>query len=252
MQSIKTSLACFAAIALILFCGCTKYEKPGHVDKPGIVLTFDDHYVDDWYQYRNLFDSFGVKVTFYVSNYRNFTPEQKDKLHELQRRGHEIAFHSTTHANFAKYAKENKIAELMKEEVEKGMELMQKDGFYPTTFAYPYGKHTEILDNAMLRKFKSVRALNGSKNYAKSFTAKCNASVLYAIGLDQTSGKSTEEIINLVNLAKINNNCLVMVAHHIETPNNRMCVTYQRLKQIFQKAKELDMTFYTASQVSRK
>ncbi|MBD0366360.1 MAG: polysaccharide deacetylase family protein, partial [Flavisolibacter sp.] len=70
-------LICFAA-------GCAKYNREGFLPEPGVALTFDDSYIDEWYQQINLFDSFDVKATFYISNYNAFSPEQKRKLHALE------------------------------------------------------------------------------------------------------------------------------------------------------------------------
>jgi peptidoglycan/xylan/chitin deacetylase (PgdA/CDA1 family) len=220
--------------------------------QPGIALTFDDNYIDDWYQCLPLFDSFGVKATFYISNYKYIPYEQKQKLRVMADHGHEIAYHSTNHIDFARTLHSETMAKLVKDEIEDGMEMMKKDGFYPTTFAYPYGSHTDALDKCLLRKFKSLRALNGSKNYAKSFVPNTDNSMLYAIGLDKSSKKTNEELINLVRLAKENNTCVVFVGHHIAKPDDPMHVPYLRLKKIIKTAKELGLTFYTAAEISRR
>ncbi|HEX2607266.1 MAG TPA: polysaccharide deacetylase family protein [Flavisolibacter sp.] len=243
----------FAALGcLIFFCACTKYEKVGSINKPGIALTFDDGYVDEWYQFLPLFDSFQVKATFYVCGYKNLSPEQKKKLKTLQQHGHEIAFHSTSHPDFVKYLQRNKIAKLEEEEIRQGLQDMNNDGIYPQTFAYPYGSHNEILDNCLLRRFKSIRALNGTKNFSKSFAPTTDNSILYAIGMDLSSGKTTEQLLNFVSLAKQNNDCLVLVGHHINNHDTKMEVPYYRLKKIIKSAVEQGLEFYTASAISRK
>jgi peptidoglycan/xylan/chitin deacetylase (PgdA/CDA1 family) len=247
-----TVLGCiFSAGLLIVLSSCRKYETQGRMAVPGIALTFDDGYVDDWYKCLNLFDSFHVKATFYITRYAELSADQKKKLKEIQAHGHEIAFHSTNHPDFSKFAHNNGISRLIKEEIEKGLEDMHRDGYYPTTFAYPYGSHTAELDQCLLRRFKSVRVLNGTKNYSKSFTATSDNSILYAMGMDRSAGKTNEELINLVNLAKTNNNCLVLVGHHVQQKNTKMEVPYNRLKRIITTASQLNMTFYTVSEISR-
>ena len=54
----------------------------------GIALTFDDNYIDNWYPNLDLFDSLGVKATFYISNYNKLSDAQKDKLREIKNHGH--------------------------------------------------------------------------------------------------------------------------------------------------------------------
>ena len=116
----------------------------------GIALTFDDNYIDNWYPNLDLFDSLGVKATFYISNYNKLTVAQKNKLREIRDHGHEIAFHSTNHVNFLKCADSSGVEKMIRVEISHGLRLMNNDGFYPTTFAYPYGKHNDMLDKLLL------------------------------------------------------------------------------------------------------
>lgn len=217
----------------------------------GIALTFDDHSVEEWYNSLPLFDSFKVKATFYVSNYPKLTEKDKWMLHQLQDHGHEIAYHSLTHPDFVKYLKKHPPAQLLSEEIDKGMALMNADGFYPKTFAYPYGSHNNQTDQLLLKRFKSLRALNGSPDRSKSFTATSDNTMLYSIGLDLSSGKSMDELLNLISLAQQNSNCLVLLGHHINQPATKMQVPYERLKKIITTVHERKMKFYTVSEISR-
>ena len=248
----KTAVLSVALLALVSFYSCKKYDHPGHMPKAGIALTFDDDYIDDWYKYLIFFDTSNVKVTFYISNYLKLTADQINKLHILKDHGHEIGYHSVTHPDFVKYLQNNSMGKLEHEEIIKGLERMNKDGFSPVTFAYPFGSHNEVLDNCMLRRFKSIRFLNGTTNYAKSFTTSNDNYELYAMGMDMSSGKSNQELVNFVKQAKENDNCLVLVGHHIGRKDLEMQVPFMRLKAIVKAAKDLGMEFYTASEISRK
>ncbi len=112
-------------VVLYVFTGCKKFQKQGNMQEPGIVLTFDDDYIDNWYTYLPLLDSAGAKVTFYVCKYNRFTAEQKRKLTVIKNHGHEIAFHSTSHYNMPEYVYKYKhtLEELMRCEIEAGLEL---------------------------------------------------------------------------------------------------------------------------------
>jgi peptidoglycan-N-acetylglucosamine deacetylase len=186
---------CIAIV--LLFAGCKKFEKTGHVKEPGIVLTFDDDRVDNWFKYLPMLDSAGVKATFYICKYNRFTDEQKRKLTIIQAHGNEIAFHSTNHYNMEEYVYKQKhtIDDLMRCEVEAGLKLMNKDGFYPTTFAYPYGAHNGVFDKVLMRYFKSVRALNGTQDFSKSVVPTTNNDVLYGLGIDKSSKRSDGDIL---------------------------------------------------------
>ena len=157
MNFISKRIGYLTLITIILFVifSCNKKDVTSGGNTPGaIALTLDDYSIDNWYSYINVLDSLGVKATFYISNYKVLTGKQKDKLHDIQKRGHEIAFHSTNHVNFVKYADSAGWNKLIKKEIADGLRMMNNDGFYPTTFAYPYGQHNDKLDKLLLKHFK--------------------------------------------------------------------------------------------------
>jgi peptidoglycan-N-acetylglucosamine deacetylase len=242
---------CTLLVIIGLFSGCKKFEKQGHLQEPGIVLTFDDNKIDNWVDYLPLLDSAGVKATFYICKYNRFTSEQKNKLSIIQSHGHEIAFHTTNHYNMEDYVYKQKhtIDELMRCEVEAGLKMMNKDGFYPTTFAYPYGAHNGVFDKTLMRYFKSVRALNGTQDFSKSIVPTQNNDLLYGLGIDKSSKRSDADVISVLQSAKNNNTCAVFVAHEINTAS-KFSITLERLFKIISFVKANNLKYYTASQIS--
>jgi hypothetical protein len=119
-------------------------------------------------------------------------------------------------------------------------------------FAYPYGAHDSESDYCLLWFFKSVRALNGTANYAKSLTATSEERILYAMEMDENSNKSDHVYDIMLESAKENNNCFILVGHRIEYGNNNLKVPLYRLRHLIAKAKELGLKFYTVSEISRK
>ncbi|HUS00749.1 MAG TPA: polysaccharide deacetylase family protein [Chitinophagaceae bacterium] len=230
---------------------CNKNDIANVNSRGGIALTFDDHYVDNWHQYMGLFDSMGVRATFYISNYNKFTAAQKIKLREIKEHGHEIAFHSTNHVNFLKYADSSGCNRLIKEEVRDGLRLMNNDGFYPTTFAYPYGKHNDVLDKMLLRTFKSVRALNGTQDFSRSLAFLQGNTLLFGLGIDESSKRNLEKIKGLLFLAQQTNHCAVLLVHNIERNNLKMQIPLSKLKEILSTANSLNLKFYTISEISK-
>ena len=140
-------------------------------------------------------------------------------------------------------------AELMKCEIEDGLKLMNRDGFYPVTFAYPYGAHNGIFDKLLKRYFKSVRALNGTNDFSRSLAQTENNNLLYGLGIDKSSNRSDVNIMQLLAGAKENNNCAVLVAHNINT-GARLSVTMDRLLKIFTAVKNIGLKYYTVSEIS--
>ena len=236
---------------LLFFVGCTKYKKDGSLKDPGVVITFDDNYVDNWAEYLPLLDSAGVKATFYICRYNRLNAEQKKKLKEIQNHGHEIAFHTTNHYNMMDYVYKHKHTpeELMKYEVEDGLKLMNCDGFYPTTFAYPAGAHNGLFDKMLMRYFKSVRALNGTNDFAKSLIPTEKNELLYGLGIDKSSKRPDEAIMQVIKSASDNRDCAIFVAHMINSPN-QLSVTRERLLKMFAYIKSLGLKYYTVSEIS--
>lgn len=238
-------------LVAVLFAGCTKFHKEGSIKDPGIAITFDDNYVDNWVDYLPFLDSNHVKATFYICRYNRFTPEQKNKLRLIQSRGHEIAFHTTNHYNMMDYVYKHKhtMDEWMKNEVENGLKIMNCDGFYPVTFAYPSGAHNGLSDKMLQRYFKSVRALNGTNDFAKSLVPTENNQVLYGLGIDKSSKRSDNDVLELIKSAADNKDCAIFVAHNING-HMPLSVTKERLQLIFNYVNSLGLKYYTVSQIS--
>jgi peptidoglycan/xylan/chitin deacetylase (PgdA/CDA1 family) len=237
-------------LVFLLFAGCTKFKKEGTVAHPGVVITFDDNYVDNWVDYLPMLDSSGVKATFYICRYNRFTPDQKNKLRLIQSKGHEIAFHTTNHYNMMDYVYKHKhtLDEWIQKEIVNGLKQMNQDGFYPTNFAYPAGAHNGVADKMLQRYFKSVRALNGTNDYSKSLIPCENNPVLYGLGIDKSSKRTDESILTLIDAAKQYNGYAIFVAHNIEK-NIPLSVTKERLQKMFDYIKSKGLKYYRVSDI---
>ena len=251
MRNNFTRLLCMLVLTSMFFWGCTKFEKKGQLSPAGIVLTFDDDRVDNWFQYMPFLDSANVKATFYICKYHKFTAEQKQKLAIMQSHGYEIAFHSVSHYDMLKYVYKYKhtIDELMQNEIESGLKQMNRDGFYPTTFAYPYGAHNGIYDKMLMRYFKSVRALNGTADFSKSLAPTEKNDILFGLDIDKSGKRSEADILRLIQSAADNKNCAVLVAHDINN-GKPLSVSRELLQKIIDKVKALGLKYYTVSEIS--
>ncbi|HAO46536.1 MAG TPA: polysaccharide deacetylase family protein [Ferruginibacter sp.] len=249
----RRNIALLILATMWLFSGsCKKFEKAGQLNQAGIALTFDDDRVDNWFEYLDLFDSANAKVTFYICKYNRFTPEQKRKLAIIQNRGHEIAFHGTNHYNMMDYVYRYRhtMDETIKCEVADGLKLMNRDGFYPTSFAYPYGAHNGLFDKMLMRYFKSVRALNGTNDFSMSQASTEKNEVLFGLGIDKSSRRSDVNVADVIRSAYNNNTCAVFVSHDINT-SKKLSVTIERLHKIFAQVKQLGLKYYTISDISK-
>jgi peptidoglycan/xylan/chitin deacetylase (PgdA/CDA1 family) len=125
----------------------------------GLMLSFDDASVDDWFALRDVFDAHATRATFFVSNFGELTLDQRAKLHVLADEGHAIEAHGMGHRDAPTYADAHGVTRYLADEIDPLLDAMLADGFTPTTFAYPYGARTKQLDDALLERFRLIRSL---------------------------------------------------------------------------------------------
>jgi hypothetical protein len=128
----------------------------------GVLLSFDDNYIDAWYSARELFDKYGARVTFFVSKYDQASAEERRELHALADDGHAIEAHTRRHLHGPRYVEENGMKSYLHDEVLPSLDLLRADGFNPTVFAYPFGARTAETDRAILKYVDRLRSVSYS------------------------------------------------------------------------------------------
>jgi len=143
-------------LILISFNGCRQKSDPIH--KGGLAISFDDHFIDEWYQLRPLFRKYDAKVTFFITCGDSLTNDEISKLKDLRSDGHEIGFHGTLHG-VSTMMIENLGPQKYKEaELSPGMKFMKKAGFNPTSYAHPGGNRNKQVDSVLFANgFKILR-----------------------------------------------------------------------------------------------
>lgn len=241
-----------AATFVLLFDGCNKSVPKGKLPSGQVAITFDDASIDNWYRHLDFLDSLHIKATFYVSAYHTLDTAQKKKLKEIENRGHEIAYHTATHADLVKEVARRGMAKMEESEIDPDLALMRRDGYKVSNFAYPYGSHSSQINTCLLRKFKSVRALSNHQNYNKSLVKETGEwKVLYGANIDNNSRLKEDGILNLMDKAKDHHDCLVLVAHQIDIPSIKLQISRQRLILISQAAADRNLEFVTINQIAR-
>ena len=123
----------------------------------GWAFTVDDDEVDTWYGWRDFLKQHHVKVTFFVTRFDRFSPEQKRKLHELAADGNDIEAHGKAHENAVDYVKAHGVDAYLRDEVMPSKATLVTDGYPIVAFAYPYGAHTKAIDDALGAQFALLR-----------------------------------------------------------------------------------------------
>lgn len=126
----------------------------------GVALTFDDAHIDEWHEQRALFAAYGARVTFFVTRIHRLSTARLDKLHELGADGHAIESHGLNHVHAPEYVEEYGLRAYVDDEILPSLAVMRREGFTPTTFAYPYGARTSEIDRAVLKHVALVRSIS--------------------------------------------------------------------------------------------
>ncbi len=150
----KISFSAILIFILIFFSYC---KVPDKEMTPGLLLTFDDRNMLHWEKQIPLFEKYDAHVTFFIDHFDELTTEQLEALQKLRNAGHAIGCHGLKHRNAAEYSEEYSIEKYISDEIAPAIESMNKMGFFPTSFAYPYSKRNEKTDNELLKYFRHLR-----------------------------------------------------------------------------------------------
>ncbi len=237
-------------LLLVLFHGSCKKGVP---EKSGIAFTFDDHYILQWYNARDLFNEYGIKATFFINRPQNLLAEDIIMLKQLENDGHEIACHSMNHIDLIDFLSNHTVNDYINQEVIPAIEIMNQFGFKVSAYAYPYGKSTPESDKELLKYFKVLRKAtynieNTEINKIDRIFTKINSSrVVDAMGIDSGYGISLENLENGMIRAKRNNEVLVVYAHCIEQKELGSNISREYLKQAFELSKKQHLNAVTFS-----
>lgn len=232
------AFAIIISILSITNFGCHKADIPyGKFENGAIAFTFDDHFIDNWYRYLRLLDSLQIKATFYISHYHRFSDDQKSKLHTIEAHGHEIAYHTASHPDLVKEVKKKGMAVVIRDEIERNLHQMKRDGFDVNNFAYPFGAYDACLNTSLLRMFKSVRCVTNRQNFERGFVGQSGEQQVYfGVPVDMNAALDDAKITEFIGTAKERHDCLILFAHQIQRENVAYQISVDRIKLIAREA----------------
>ncbi len=245
---LKTVLLC--AFFILFSCEKEKTKPEIKVYRAGVILSFDDAYVDEWFDTDQKLKKYSWKATFCVCKINTLRHYEIKKLLELQKEGHEIAGHGLHHYHAEKFVKKYGINEYFKQEINPMLSLMHFYGFKVTSFVYPYGGRNKELDAALLNKFKIVRGRAFCEEVASKQGCYFNHSkMVYSFSIDDTHNHfNIPHLLKLLDYAKNNDKILILNSH--KTVEN-VTADYQTknatLELICKYIKRNNMKFYTLS-----
>jgi peptidoglycan/xylan/chitin deacetylase (PgdA/CDA1 family) len=222
--------------------------------QPGLILTFDDDYVDTWYNAEKELRPYNWKATFFICKYSAFTKDQKEKLHYLQKMGHDIAGHGYNHENAVKYVAQHGLDAYVKNEILPLKEAMQKDGFDIKSFAYPDGARNSALDKRLLNYFDFIRGTTYGELYPKSqYCYYEDNRVIYGLGIDDDYEQfNLEYYKSLLLYAKEHNKIVIFYGHKtVDSADERLETPIGLLKQLCAFAAENKLKFYSVDDLKK-
>ena len=255
----------FFAFILSFIISCQK--KPANSEKAGIAISFDDHFINDWYALRPLFQKYDAKVTFFLTCPDTFTPDEIIKIKQLQKDGHEIGFHGTIHGNATEMLKSQGAQKYIEIELEPGLKNLEQIGIKPTSYAHPGGNHTGQADSILLANgFKILRDVAQAERKLFGipiyhFAPRIMSWIYYpfnkeqvvdALMIDEGTNISENEIKEAIKKAKDTNTTLMLFGHQplYEKPKNgQYGFSVAFLETILKEAKAQNLKFCTMSEL---
>jgi peptidoglycan-N-acetylglucosamine deacetylase len=226
--------------------------------KGSVRFTFDDNYIDSWYEVRDSLLKYDIQATFFISGFQKLSNEKVIKLIELENLGFEIGFHSVNHIDATVFLEDHSTDEYFNQEIKPDLDSMRAAGFSINSFAYPFGKGTPLLDSLLLKEFKHIRYVAESQRngpiknlgmFDEGFSIRDLASISSAIGIDSNYQTPLALISQALQKAKNDNEILTLYAHKIvlESPKSYQ-VKLSTLISIAKEAKRLELKSITFSQ----
>lgn len=188
-------------LLLTFACSCTRNDTYQHKtsSQGGVCISFDDRTIDQWFELRELYNQYNARVTFFVTRFDSLTPAQVEKLRVLQSDGHEIGFHGALHVVSERYIREYSMEEYLTNEIVNGINTMNRNGFYPTSFSYPYSAKYKGTDEELLKYFYVLRnevVLREEDNIVDAgvFFKHDGSRLVNAIAIDRNSALTPEQL----------------------------------------------------------
>ena len=228
-------------------------KNNGKEPNAGVVISFDDASINEWYQADKILHKYSWKATFCVSKINTLSHSEIKELKQLQKEGHEIAGHGFHHFDAPKFVTKNGVDAYINQEINPMLALMHFYNFKVTAFAYPFGFRNATIDAALLKKFKIIRGTTyGAED---PFFQNCyfnNSRLVYGIGIDTDHPNfSIPYLIKLLDYAKRKHKILILFGHK---PVQNITANYQTkmetLQLICNYVKQNNMTFYTLSELN--
>lgn len=245
--------------------GCV--PSSNEVGKAGIAISFDDHFIKDWYALRPMFEKYNAKVTFFITCPDSLNTEEILLLKQLENEGHEIGFHGTIHGRATDLIAAHGPHGYIDTELAPGLGYLAAAGFRPTAYAHPGGNHNARVDSVLLNNgFKILRDVSISRRKVFGIPLYTIAPrimpwiyysfdknpIVDALLIDYDSELTVHEMNEAIATAKSNGTALMVFGHQplkSAPVNGEYGFDIQFLEQILKEASHQKLHYYTMSEL---
>jgi hypothetical protein len=134
--------------------------------RAGLALAFDDDTIAAWFSVRDLLLAHHARVTFFVTRWAVASERDHEQLHALFGDGHDVEPHSVMHLLAPQYVQDHGLDAYLDDEFQPSIDAMVASGYPPpAAYAYPFGRDTLELDDAILKVVPHVRVSPGACPY---------------------------------------------------------------------------------------
>jgi peptidoglycan/xylan/chitin deacetylase (PgdA/CDA1 family) len=225
----------------------------------GVILTFDDASISEWYLANSRLNDHNWKATFCVSFMNSLTNDEIQMLHELNNAGHEIAGHGYRHLRAVDYIIDYGVDKYLNDEIIPMNEWMMYNGFTVKSFAYPFGSRNEETDQLLFNYYNILRGVANSYYWKDASYEKCyfeNSPLVYGFCIDESMGyfqhrDYNQYITDLLTYARDNNKILILLAHKtVDNINGQYQTKISTLDFICSFIDNNNMNYYTMSELN--
>ena len=253
-HNLKTKKYLLLILTILLFSCSENGDVPNQQIylQSGVVISFDDDYVDEWFEVNNILQTYDWKATFFVTRFNQLSTAKIQKLKGLKSYGHEIGAHGLNHINAPTFISANGTSEYINQEIAPMLNLMNNNDLSPTSFAYPYGSRNSTTDNLLQNDFQILRGT--TYNNSNPYSQNCyynDSRLVFGLGLDNNySHFNITYFISLLEYAKNNHKIVIFYAHKpVPSFQNNYETEYQTLIEICNYIKNNNMKFYKMSEL---
>ena len=204
----------------------------------GILLSFDDDYMETWERYLDFFDEYGAKVTFFIIG--NYVPFSSIALS----RGHDVGFHTLSHLDLRQLSG----PEFYLEAIESA-ESFRQAGVPVSSLAFPYGFSEAWMYDVLLEHYSVLRG------YGTTFRLydgeKIGSSHIISRAIDNTVLQGEDNFDRtirsmLMTVKFMDKNWVLPITSH-DISNAAWAIRHRRLEYLLWTAEDLGLKFYRFS-----